>query len=303
MSLDEQLAPIIEKLEDSNPIGKCDAHPKMRCFEYHTNSWHFELSRHRLQAWANQIVSKLITFQSTVAHEGIRKLRKNTDYSKPLIGGNFFHAKDRIPDSEVTVANPLPQTPGPWAAGGVLPPGYHPAMAHSPWSVHGYPTMAGNFIAPPTPQQFYPYPVTPPGYPPMPPWGYSHMPQLDPQIPHTPLAGHHRNINIPGGYPGPQTHNIPQLDPHAVSATPGPPGHHNITGATSNTLAAAAQPSGLENWCSKHNLGNEERQGLMKLGFWVGDGNLVALPASEWEWAGLGPLHKQRILAAYNAED
>lgn len=71
MSLDEQLAPIIEKLEDNSPIGKCDAHPKMRCFVYVTNNWHFELSRHRLQAWANQIVSSLIIFHSTVAHEGI----------------------------------------------------------------------------------------------------------------------------------------------------------------------------------------------------------------------------------------
>jgi hypothetical protein len=64
----------------------------------------------------------------------------------------------------------------------------------------------------------------------------------------------------------------------------------------------AAQPSNLEDWCSKHNLRNEECLGLIKLGFRVGDDNLVTLPASEWEWAGLGFLHKQRILAAYNAE-
>lgn len=159
--------------------------------------------------------------------------------------------------------NPSPRTPGPVAG---APPQYHPGpmAAHSPWSIHGYPT--GNFIAPPAPQQFYPYPVTPPAtpiYPPMPPWGY------------------------------PQVH-MPQLEPH----TPGP--HRNIT--NTNNIHVAAQPSGLEDWCNKHNLGNEERLGLLKLGFRVGDNNLITLPTSEWEWAGLGPLHKQRILAAYNAE-
>ena len=67
-------------------------------------------------------------------------------------------------------------------------------------------------------------------------------------------------------------------------------------------LATSSHGHGLEDWCRKHNLGNEERLGLIKLGFRVGDNNLITLPASEWEWAGLGPLHKQRILAAYNAE-
>ena len=162
--------------------------------------------------------------------------------------------------------NPSPQAPS-------APPGYHPVThagaAHSPWNVHGYP----NFLASPTPHQYYPYPATPPGYPPMP-WGYPHMSQ------------------------GPQPH------------TPGPHHNHNdITrtaaiglGGISTPAAQPASTSSLEDWCNKHNLGNEERLGLIKLGFRVGDKNLVTLPAPEWEWAGLGPLHKQRILAAYNAE-
>ena len=155
----------------------------------------------------------------------------------------------------MTRRNPSPQTPQACA-----PPGYPGLGPHSPWNVHGYP-----FITPPAPQQFYPYPATPLGYPPMPvPWGYPHTPQLEPHMP-----GPHRNI---------------------MGITPA---------STSNTsTSGAAQPghaAKLEDWCSKHNLGNEERLGLIKLGFWVGDNNLVTLPASEWEWAGLVMLNMFKI--------
>ena len=109
------------------------------------------------------------------------------------------------------------------------------------------------------------------------PWGYPPMPQ-----PHTP--GPQLNATVPM-----HAHTASHASPVSlVTAGPIIPG-------------PAAQPS-LEDWCSKHKLGNEERQGLIKLGFRVGDDNLVTLPASEWEWAGLGPLHKQCILTPYSAE-
>lgn len=99
---------------------------------------------------------------------------------------------------------------------------------------------------------------------------------------------------MPWGYP-----HMPPLEPHM----PGP--HRNIMGiahASASNISIPAAHHAVEDWCSKHNLGNEERLGLIKLGFRIDDDNLVTLPASEWEWAGLGPLHKQRILAAYNAD-
>jgi hypothetical protein len=69
------------------------------------------------------------------------------------------------------------------------------------------------------------------------------------------------------------------------------------------TQASLSTPSQLtiEGWCNKHNLGDDECQGLTKLGFRVGD-KLDALAKDVWQWAGLGPLHQQRILAAYSAE-
>lgn len=74
----------------------------------------------------------------------------------------------------------------------------------------------------------------------------------------------------------------------------------------SSSTAAPGPPTQLtevEEWCRKHGLGNDERQGLMKLGFRIGD-KLDKLSKDLWEWADLGPLHQQRILAAYsNAAD
>lgn len=72
--------------------------------------------------------------------------------------------------------------------------------------------------------------------------------------------------------------------------------------ASSTAVPPLAQLT-VKDWCNKHNLGDDESQGLSKLGFRVGAGNkLDNIPKEHWEWAGLGPLHQQRILTAYNAE-
>ncbi|KAF8229164.1 hypothetical protein L208DRAFT_1379031 [Tricholoma matsutake] len=117
-------------------------------------------------------------------------------------------------------------------------------------------------LSPHTPPTFFPYSGMPgTGYPPMP-WGY-----LPPAVQlHTPGAAQ-----------------IPSLP-----STPTP------------AVSAASQIT-VEGWCNKHNLGDDKRQRLTKLGFCVGN-NLDTLAKDVWEWAGLGPLHQQHILAAYNIE-
>ena len=56
----------------------------------------------------------------------------------------------------------------------------------------------------------------------------------------------------------------------------------------------------VDDWCNKFNLGDEERQGLNKLGFRVGD-KLDSLTNDVWDWAGLAPLCRMQILAAYQS--
>lgn len=56
----------------------------------------------------------------------------------------------------------------------------------------------------------------------------------------------------------------------------------------------------VEAWCHKYSLGDEECQSLIKLGFKVGD-KLDSLSADIWEWAGVPPLRRMRILDAYAA--
>ena len=70
----------------------------------------------------------------------------------------------------------------------------------------------------------------------------------------------------------------------------------------SPTTFFGAPPPSIREWCVKHGLGEEEYQGLVKLGFCVRDG-LDQLDDSSWRWANLGPLHKQCILAACLADN
>ena len=62
-------------------------------------------------------------------------------------------------------------------------------------------------------------------------------------------------------------------------------------------MAGLPHHTSIREWCTKHGLGEEEYQGLVKLGFRAGD-DLEKLDDSSWRWANLGPLHKQRIIAA-----
>lgn len=103
---------------------------------------------------------------------------------------------------------------------------------------------------------------------------------------------------MPGYPPMPWGYPPPAVQPH----TPGPAQMQSLP-STPLAMPAVSTASQLtvEGWCNKHNLGDDERQGLTKLGFRVGD-NLDTLAKDVWEWAGLGPLHQQRILAAYNIE-
>lgn len=60
--------------------------------------------------------------------------------------------------------------------------------------------------------------------------------------------------------------------------------------SSSTPQAAPSTQLTIEDWCRKHNLKDDKFQGLMKLGFYVGD-KLNGLSKDMWEWAGLGLLH------------
>lgn len=68
-----------------------------------------------------------------------------------------------------------------------------------------------------------------------------------------------------------------------------------LTPALSVPLAA------VKAFCDKYDLGDEEREGLCKLGFRIGDA-LDTVTESEWAISGLPPLHRRRILLAWNTE-
>ncbi|KAG6894622.1 hypothetical protein C0992_005365 [Termitomyces sp. T32_za158] len=262
LSLDDQLAPIVHELEEKYPPGICDEHREISCFHYCPKGWHFHLDRNRIKVWANAIVGAFLLVMQIIADMYL-KLRKVTDITKPPLGQNFFLPKDRIGSSLNTRSTTS-------AINTVTPttPSLTPAPA---W--HGfYPYPSPSMMGFPLPMPWsYPQTPTPPGYPQM--------------------------LSYNFGTPTPQGQPMPYYN-----GTPGPTIQLNTYPSTEQTRASAsASPSevSVHEWCAHHKLGDAERRGLIKLGFIVGEtASLAALPMDMWEWAGLGPLHRQRILAA-----
>ncbi|KAG5633996.1 hypothetical protein H0H81_003980 [Sphagnurus paluster] len=108
-----------------------------------------------------------------------------------------------------------------------------------------------------------------------------------------------------GGYmSGPVYLQPPPPYNHPYTPTPaGPPPYYHgsltespqaMTGALGSCHSLTVS---LADWCADRNLDETEEKGLTKLGFKVGD-SLATLSMDVWEWAGLGPLHRNRILIA-----
>jgi hypothetical protein len=70
-----------------------------------------------------------------------------------------------------------------------------------------------------------------------------------------------------------------------------------LTPASSLSVSQAA----VKAFCDKYDLGDEEREGLRKLGFRIGDA-LDTVTESEWAMSNLAPLHRRRVLLAWNTE-
>ena len=80
------------------------------------------------------------------------------------------------------------------------------------------------------------------------------------------------------------------------------PGQGNQTVAPEQlTPTLLVSQAAVKAFCDKYDLGDEEREGLHKLGFRIGD-DLNTVTESEWAVSGLAPLHRRRVLSAWNTE-
>ncbi|KAG1718027.1 hypothetical protein EDB19DRAFT_1921441 [Suillus lakei] len=93
LSFDDQIAPILERLNDEHEIGTCATHPSIRCYVLEPQGWHFDLNSNRMKVWANSI------------------LRKQTSYGRIPIGSNFFNPKDHASNTSV---QPFFPSMSPW---------------------------------------------------------------------------------------------------------------------------------------------------------------------------------------------
>lgn len=95
----------------------------------------------------------------------------------------------------------------------------------------------------------------------------------------------------------------PMVPGHAAAQmSPWGFGDHLTNGASAQLpLASTSKLSSnkIEEWCNKHNLGDEECRGLVKLGFRLDKPEeLDDLDEATWASVGLGLLHQRRIKAA-----
>ncbi|KAF8800140.1 hypothetical protein BYT27DRAFT_7342686 [Phlegmacium glaucopus] len=264
ISLDDKLAPIIIQLETLYAVGQCSDHPDIHCFY---------TSVHPNETWHFELNKARMAVWANV-------IKRSFDYQRAPIGCNFFGAKDRI--KTALQAQVVLQTPPPPHGSGnsFVPPTHHtyPWPLFYPGSQHGVhpsPNLMSpspGFHYPPSP--YYPF-STPFGFGSPLPWDY---PAAPPQMPGPKII--------------PPMTNMPQILPS--------PGLPLVPVPVNPTLFPATQD--LKAWCMQHTLGEAEYEGLLKLGFRVGDGHVLAnLETSMWEWAGIAPLAQMRILTACQA--
>jgi hypothetical protein len=96
-----------------------------------------------------------------------------------------------------------------------------------------------------------------------------------------------------------------------LNATAFPPGIHSnqLSQAPGNqavvheklTPPLSVPQAAVKAFYDKHGLGDEEHEGLRKLGFRIGDA-LDTVTKSEWAISGMAPLHRRRVLLAWNTE-
>jgi hypothetical protein len=135
----------------------------------------------------------------------------------------------------------------------------------------------------PGPQCSYMYPP-PPGYP---------LSMQNPPTYYPPITPYHAPYGMAPGYSA-----VPP-NPFGYSPTPNSTSTQQAVGSSSS-LTLSARLTTVE-WCHKHGLDDKECRGLDWLGFRAGD-KLDMLSDDVWQWANLRPLHKQRILCAYQTE-
>ena len=105
------------------------------------------------------------------------------------------------------------------------------------------------------------------------------------QSPH--YSHSYRPMALYSNYYNPTTPFPPALPPtaHADQA--------QLASSQTNHLATLSAPqAAVKKFCDKYEFGDEEREGLRKLGFRIGD-DLGTITEGEWVTCGLAPLHRR----------
>ncbi|KAJ3771239.1 hypothetical protein FB446DRAFT_704818 [Lentinula raphanica] len=153
-SIDQRLEPIVEKILEKYPVGKCTEHPDIHCFKYEPNQWHFHLDSNHVWVFAMAVISdarykkevngNLSEIPLSSAHFkqnqtiGYRNRHAQTSTpstNNPIQGAVPSQSQGHAPSTPTPYPYGLPPAPMPYAA---APPfGYFPPYPH--YSVYGAP--------------------------------------------------------------------------------------------------------------------------------------------------------------------
>ncbi|KAH9893972.1 hypothetical protein C8Q73DRAFT_665593 [Cubamyces lactineus] len=135
VALEETLAPILEVLMRKHPVGTCNQHPGLRCYQYALFNWHFELNSVRLKVWAAAIYQR----------------QHGVNYDIPPIGSQFFQVNQTNNGFHMPVGGNI--APGRLQPLGTMPAGLQPTYMTFPagWGVHPayavqYPSYPYTFV-------------------------------------------------------------------------------------------------------------------------------------------------------------
>lgn len=208
------------------------------------------------------------------------KLRKVTDYNQVPLGTNHFGAKHRIGFSkELKHTKPVLPTPVTNPDMSVVPtiPANQPPFDGHP-SQYYYPPHMNPL------QHRYSYP-----YHPLVPYGSHYAPGFAP--------------SNPAAFPPAAPLSLQSDHVQLGDSSHGRDGTVRNQAIVPETLtqSLSVPQMAVKAFCDKYELGDEEREGLRKLGFRVGDA-LDTVTENEWVISGLAPLHRRRVLSAWNTE-
>ncbi|KAJ3728263.1 hypothetical protein C8R42DRAFT_716221 [Lentinula raphanica] len=168
-TIDQHLEPIVERILDKYPVGRCNEHPDIHCIKYEPNQWHFHLDNNRVRVFAMAVLKKEVNSNLTEIPLSSAHFKRNQ-----TIGYHNRQAGSSTPTISSSVQGDR----------GAAPPQSYsypstPMNMMYPYGPHLTPTLYGTPFGYPPSYPHYPiYGAPPPALPPLTPLSSNMVPAV-----------------------------------------------------------------------------------------------------------------------------